>query len=649
MKYIFSTLGYKNIIKSFRHKFLAFVIVFGVMTIFASCGGDGGSDNNDTSGTTYDVSGYIQKGPFISGSSVTIYELDANLNQTGVSFQTQTVDDFGSFILPKKVTSEYIEIISNGYYFNEVEGQLSSSTIALSSISDSTVGDIDVNILTCLASKRIRHLVQTDKKSFKDARSQAEREVLDIFNFEETEISNFDQMNISKEGDSNAMLLAVSVILQGNNTVAELSELISKIGLDIEKDGTLDNPACVDEIADSKMTLDCKTIRFNLESRYASLGTYLTISNFEDYVYGNNPFSLGQTFNTGDYPQSLALGDLDGDGDLDLAVANEFSNNVSVHLNSGDGTFAAGVTYSITEGPHYVMTGDLDGDDNLDIIVVSWLHPIVSVLSNNGNGTFSAAMEYNINGNYSIPGSGLISATAGDFNGDGDLDLAVTRCSYPDNAIIVLLNNGDGTFPTQVTYNAGCYPHHIAAGDLDGDGHIDLAVAESDFWLGPSSSSVSVFLNNGDGTFADEVDYSTGEYPDSIVLGDFDGDGDLDIAVADANSENDFFDVSVLLNNGDGAFTTNQTYNSGGHNYYMIGGDLDEDSDLDLAVVNQGGISVLLNNGDGDFASAWDYNAGFNTAILMTEGDLDGDGDLDLAIADADSGTVSVIRNNTNN
>jgi heparosan-N-sulfate-glucuronate 5-epimerase len=291
-------------------------IALGLLTIATSCGGNRGGDNvydsdengtvinnqdsdntpddstgnndenmNDSSGTTCDISGYVQKGPFLSGSSVTIYELDSNLNQTGKFFQTQTIDNFGSFALPKKVISAYVEIISNGLYFNEVNAKVSSTGLTLSSISDATIGgDICVNVLTSLTGKRIQYLVQSEKKSFKEALTQAEGEVLDLFKINEAEIPGFDLMDISKEGDSNAILLAASVILQGSNSAMALSGLVSSISQDIEKDGILDNPIWENEIRNNSMALPLKSIRTNLEVRYASLGRTVTIPDFESYV-----------------------------------------------------------------------------------------------------------------------------------------------------------------------------------------------------------------------------------------------------------------------------------------------------------------------------------------------------------------------------
>ena len=137
-----------------------------------------------------------------------------------------------------------------------------------------------------------------------------------------------------------------------------------------------------------------------------------------------------------------------------------------------------------------------------------------------------------------------MSVAIGDLNGDDCLDLAAAN-NMSDN-VSVLLSNGDGTFAAAVHYDAGSAPYSVAAGDLDRDGWLDLAVANE------GSRNVSVLLNNGDGTFAEAVHYQVGRYPVSVAIGDLDGDDWLDLAVAKDHESTDT--VSVLLNNGDGTF-----------------------------------------------------------------------------------------------
>ena len=148
-------------------------------------------------------------------------------------------------------------------------------------------------------------------------------------------------------------------------------------------------------------------------------------------------------------------------------------------------------------------------------------------------------------------GTAPYALVAGDFNGDGRTDLAVANIGS--NDVSVLLGNGDGTFQDQVRYAAGDEPFALVAGDFNGDGRTDLAVANA------GSNDVSVLLGNGDGTFQDQVRYAAGDEPFALVAGDFNGDGRTDLAVANYDSG----DVSVLLGNGDGTFQDQVRYAAG--------------------------------------------------------------------------------------
>jgi hypothetical protein len=245
-------------------------------------------------------------------------------------------------------------------------------------------------------------------------------------------------------------------------------------------------------------------------------------------------------------------GDFTGDGRTVLAVANHYDKTISVLLGNGDGTFQNQMTYAVGNGPDAIVAGDFTGDGRTDLAVAnegsfdSNGNPIpgssnVSVLLGNGDGTFQAPVTYAV-------GSFPDALTCGDFTADGRTDLAVAN--YDDNTVSVLLGNGDGTFQNQVTYAVGLDPTSVVAGDFTGDGRTDLAVAN------PSSSTVSVLLGNGDGTFQNQVTYAVGTLgsaPDAIVAGDFNGDGRTDLAIATANAFSNT--VSVLLGNGDGTFT----------------------------------------------------------------------------------------------
>ena len=228
---------------------------------------------------------------------------------------------------------------------------------------------------------------------------------------------------------------------------------------------------------------------------------------------------------------SVAIGDLNGDDNPDLAVTDFWGNKVSVLLGNGDGSFQAEVNYSAGGGPLSLAIGDLNGDGDPDLAVANegmpWtdLPGNVSVLLGKGDGTFQSAANYSA-------GREPVSVAIDDFNGDDNLDLVVAN-QDSDN-VSVLLGKGDGTFQSAVNYDAGDRPSSVAIGDLNGDDNLDLAVAN----VGNGCSYpripgfVSVLLGNGDGTFKSAVNYDTGGEPSSLAIGDLNGDDNLDLAVA---------------------------------------------------------------------------------------------------------------------
>jgi ankyrin repeat protein len=340
------------------------------------------------------------------------------------------------------------------------------------------------------------------------------------------------------------------------------------------------------------------------------------------------PFAPAVNYGAGDRPISVFCADLDGDTDLDLAIANDNSDNVSILKNNGDGTFASAVNYGAGDGPESIFCADLDGDGDLDLAVANWYSDNVSILKNNGDGTFTTAVNYGA-------GDGPMSVFCADLDGDTDLDLAVAN--HWSHNVSILKNNGNGTFGPAVNYGAGHQSSSVFCADLDGDTDLDLAVANH------GSDNVSILKNNGDGTFATAVNYGAGDNPYSIFCADLDGDTDLDLAVANWLSDN----VSILKNNGDGTFPTAVNYGAGRYPESVFCADLDGDTDLDLAVANSvsDNVSILKNNGDGTFATAVNYGAG-GIPYSVFCADLDGDTDLDLAVANA-AGNVSILINLT--
>ena len=223
-------------------------------------------------------SGYVQKGPFINGSSVMITLLDEQLNQTGTVFSTQIIDNSGNFERRNmEFASNFVELKADGYYFNEVKGENSNGSITLYALVDITdINSVNINILTHLERQRIFYLIQNNNLSFADAKKQARSEVLDIFKFTLPDSVTSESLNIADD----TLLLAVSVILQGQLSTGDLSELLANIGSDIRTDGKLDNPILGSQLMNNIAFLDFEKLISNMEKKYGGLGiTVNVISN----------------------------------------------------------------------------------------------------------------------------------------------------------------------------------------------------------------------------------------------------------------------------------------------------------------------------------------------------------------------------------
>jgi hypothetical protein len=350
-----------------------------------------------------------------------------------------------------------------------------------------------------------------------------------------------------------------------------------------------------------------------------------------DAALGDPLFNPAVTYSVGDQPNSVAVGDLDGDNNLDLVVANEGDNEVSVLLGNGDGTFQGAVQYAGGTRCTSVAVGDLDGDNNLDLAVANEGSANVSVLIGYGDGTFEPAVNYS-------SGPTPSSVAVGDLDGDNALDLVVAN--WNGHNVSVLLGDGDGTFQGAVNYSVGDNPSSLAIGDLDADNDLDVAVANQ------YSYDVSVLLGNGDGTFAPAANYALGDssYPSSVAIGDLDEDTVPDLAVAKEITNN----VAILLGNGNGTFQAGVDYPAGTSPFSVVIGDLDLlYRHLDVAVAaytTQGRVWVLLGDGDGTLQAPTDYVAG-GKASSVAMGDLDRDAVPDLVVANYNSDTVSVFIN----
>lgn len=261
-----------------------------LLTLYG-CGG-GGSDKTDTSPVTpspksYSLTGNFEKGPFIIGSEITIQEFDDNLVSTGKTFHTETSNNVGSYNMDISLTEELVEVSADGYYFNEISGELSNSKLRLSvlaSVADNE--NININILTHLSKKRIITLVN-DGKVFSVAKKQAEEEVQKLFDFitVDWEINDFDRMNISEYGDNNSYLLLVSAIIQNiNMSTPQLSEYIERLAQDLSDNGIVNDDTLLESINLSSQDVDLSIVRVNLITRYDGLGETLNLPDFEQLI-----------------------------------------------------------------------------------------------------------------------------------------------------------------------------------------------------------------------------------------------------------------------------------------------------------------------------------------------------------------------------
>ena len=253
-------------------------IILGLM-IFCS------KDNDLPGKKNYAINGVAQKGPFIHGSQIDISELDDLLNQTGINFKTEIKNNLGEFELTEiSLVSSKIELTADGYYFNEIEGLLSPSRLVLKSLSDLTdTSNTNINILTHITVDRIRALFN-EGEDFKTAKEKAQNEILTLFYIDSIYVGSFNELDISNQEEKGAVLIAISSIFQGRNTVAELSKLLADFIEDFGIDGMIDNTSVQAELINNAYLIDPVTLRKNLEKHYSSLGLDLYAPNFEKYL-----------------------------------------------------------------------------------------------------------------------------------------------------------------------------------------------------------------------------------------------------------------------------------------------------------------------------------------------------------------------------
>jgi hypothetical protein len=244
--------------------------------ILAGCG--------STQRSLHSISGVVQKGPFIQGSTVSVSELGRELTPDGKVFTTVTSDNVGTFTISVPQTG-YAEVMSNGYYFNENQRSISSDPLTLSALVDLSRSTCNVNILTTLTKDRVRFLMLYEDASLSEASMQATQEILRFFGIPESAAADPAEMDITQSGDSNAVLLAISIILQDQRSTGEVSELISMIAADIAPDGVVDaNLAYLDGKLTSALVPAYDFIEARLIDRYDELGQTVQLPDYRRFI-----------------------------------------------------------------------------------------------------------------------------------------------------------------------------------------------------------------------------------------------------------------------------------------------------------------------------------------------------------------------------
>lgn len=404
-----------------------------------------------------------------------------------------------------------------------------------------------------------------------------------------------------------------------------------------------------------------------------------TFRGVRDYL----PLTISQGISTNSpVPQTVAFGDFNADGKMDMAVVDPANNAVTIYLNNGDGTFKESANYSTGASGASVGVGDLNGDGKPDLVVGlnsnCGNNVGFGVLLGNGDGTFKPVVIYaNSTSGGCSPTLALV-----DVNGDGKLDIVANSENSATNASFwVNLGNGDGTFqhgipmatPALCPGGASAGAQYLLVKDLNGDGKPDIIGACD---IGQHQTYFSVLLGKGDGTFGTPTQVQVGTTPIGLAAGDFNGDGKLDIVTVD-NPADEF---SILLGNGDGTFKPAVSYStfsaSFWQNYITQGffnqhnpvpdaiavGDFSGDGKLDVLVGDQSawtyfcnsgcgtsvsadnGLQLFLGNGDGTFQAAQSFLAGRQTTFFAVA-DLNGDGAADVAAVDPGENIVSILLN----
>lgn len=261
-------------------KYIITCLILGSLSVF-SC-----SDNTESEGFTpcsLDVSGKVEKGPFVSGSTITMQLLNAKMEASGETYVTTILDNSGSFSFGTKYfETQYADLMANGYYFNEVSGNLSTGTLNLRGLVDlSDQSTINVNILTHLKYQRVLNLIKGGK-DFKAANSQAQKELFAAFGLSEYADTDASNLTISNGDNEAAALIAVSSLLLSERSDAELTEYLAKLCQEFGQNGEF-SAESKNQIKEDrgKLIYELEYIKRSIIDRYADLGETIEVKDLD--------------------------------------------------------------------------------------------------------------------------------------------------------------------------------------------------------------------------------------------------------------------------------------------------------------------------------------------------------------------------------
>jgi len=361
------------------------------------------------------------------------------------------------------------------------------------------------------------------------------------------------------------------------------------------------------------------------------------ITTFNGSTIDATSFAAKVDFATGSNPTSVAIGDVDNDGNPDLVVANLNSSSISVFHNTGS-SFSSKVDFALAGTPNSVVLADMDGDGLLDILAPNRFSNSTSVLLNTNSvaGTISFASKADFS-----TGVQITYTEAADIDGDGKQDLIFTNVQ--ENTVSVRLNTGSVgalSFAAKNDFSTGNGTVAVAVGDIDLDGKPDLAVVNvnvAQLMVLRNTSSV------GTASFAGQITFTTGSSPSIVKIGDLDADGKPEVVVANNGSAS----ISVFHNTNSVVGTISLAAKSDfvvGNASSVAIGDLDGDGKPDLLSSSASVLSNTSTVGSISFATKVDFVPGSNPKGVAI-GDLNGDGKPDIVIANQGAATVSVITN----